>query len=582
MRLSYAVLFAAALGGCSSSTAIDIRYHLKGLAPADVVRVDTMINVDPSDARMFYADQPYREVAQGVGYTVHDLQGTGALTMMIEFDATLGYQFQQQFDFNLLPPVGESPPKLILASRAMGRVDAISNTAVEHAAFGDGPVDVTLMDTRCAGKISCPANEVCCNNGCLATDSDVNNCGGCGATCGASGDGCSGGKCRCGGGSACIAGQTCCAGLGCIDLMNDAFHCGTCGHACNPGESCVNGACACGSGAACTGTSPVCCVSGASALCSATGTCACGASICTSPEICCGGSACKNLMTDNANCGMCGHGCITPLSCSGGACACNGQICSTGDTCCGTGCANLKNDPSHCGTCDKQCATNEICSGGKCLCGTTQCSTGQTCCGTTCVNTSSDLTNCGTCGHSCNRGEQCANSACQCNGGPPCGSSNQTCCPVGTNNVGGCFDLSNGPEHCGQCANPACPVGQTCQMGSCVATSCPTTCTNGNSCVNGACTCKGAPVAVTCQDPLYCCGAAGCVDRSSDPNNCGDCGQVCDGNDQCCGKCVQHDVNNCARCGDVCPSGGTCCQCSNNTWLCEMTPKCVCLGGGGG
>jgi hypothetical protein len=66
-----------------------------------------------------------------------------------------------------------------------------------------------------------------------------------------------------------------------------------------------------------------------------------------------------------------------------------------------------------------------------------------------------------------------------------------------------------------------------------------------------------------------------CVDEKSDPNNCGSCGHVCQGgqqcfsgtcacpadkSDSCGGECVdeQTDVNNCGACHNVCPNGSGC------------------------
>src|SRR6266542_3270450 len=217
------------LSSCSNTDrAITIHYHLVNLSPSDIVRVDTLVS--PTAGLHFYADQPYRVVATGVGYEVRDLDGTGTRTMLISFDSTLGYKFATTFSFRLLPPVDGTPPALALSARAMGASDAVSAPVSANAAFGSGNVDVDID-----------------------LGNDVASCGACGQSCGVGGDSCSGGTCRCAGGSACPGAQTCCGGLGCFDLDNDRFHCGTCDHACNPGEDCVHGSCACGTGAACTG-----------------------------------------------------------------------------------------------------------------------------------------------------------------------------------------------------------------------------------------------------------------------------------------------------------------------------------------
>jgi hypothetical protein len=58
---------------------------------------------------------------------------------------------------------------------------------------------------------------------------------------------------------------------------------------------------------------------------------------------------CKNLNTDEANCGTCGN------------------ICAGGQTCCSGVCQNLQTDPANCGTCGHLCvAPAVICLAGDC------------------------------------------------------------------------------------------------------------------------------------------------------------------------------------------------------------------------
>jgi len=97
----------------------------------------------------------------------------------------------------------------------------------------------------------------------------------------------------------------------------------------------------------------------------------------------------------------------------------------------------------------------------------------------------------------------------------------------------------------------------------------------GVTCVDSGENCDGATDGCyTCCDPL-------CVDMTTDPNNCGNCGVICaggpyavcvdgvcnivcpDGWTACadgsyCGD-LGHDPQNCISCGNVCPSGQTCC-----------------------
>jgi Stigma-specific protein, Stig1 len=80
----------------------------------------------------------------------------------------------------------------------------------------------------------------------------------------------------------------------------------------------------------------------------------------------------------------------------------------------------------------------------------------------------------------------------------------------------------------------------------------------------------------TCHYGMACCGRTKCVNLSSDPNNCGQCGRVCpkgencsnytcslcpSGQTDCGGVCVGtgSDQNNCGGCGIVCPPGTACC-----------------------
>jgi hypothetical protein len=587
MRRAWAIpilLFSA----CSAREEISLHYTLDQIDPAQVVRVETVISVDPSDPREWFADQPFRSVATGVGYEVRDVDQSGKREVQITHDATLGYVFDKTFTFTLLPQVGGSPPPLSLLARAVGATDTIGETAPLATRFGPGTVlDVKLTDQRCNG-VACTANEECCAQSCARTDTDPTNCGGCGKKC-AAGESCSGELCRCAGGSACTGTTICCTN-GCIDTATDAFNCGGCGQACNPGETCAGGHCTCGGGAAC-GTGGVCCAGG---VCSATGSCACGVagSMCSAPKTCCDATlgTCVNLENDDAHCGDCNKACSSPLHCVSGACACNGVQCSSGDTCCTSGCASLMTDPVNCGGCDRRCAPGETCAMGACVCGGTPCQSGQTCCSSMastsqmCVDTSSDSHNCGFCGNRCNIGEQCSGGNCSCAGGPSC-VGNQTCCQDG------CFDLSADPGHCGACNMP-CPNGSACMMGRCVTTSCDPSCAvNGNQCVNGQCLCNNGP-ACTGQG-IMCC-AGGCKNLLTDTTNCGACQKVCSGNggpagpsgaggtggttgtsDLCCnGTCTPQANGNCGACGVICNKLTQCCGCGGTLSCQVVCPLC--------
>ena len=138
------------------------------------------------------------------------------------------------------------------------------------------------------------------------------------------------------------------------------------------------------------------------------------------------GQTCATLLTDDSNCGSCGHACSAgegcgdgtclPTTCDGGACepgsvcfrgacaskACAGVICSVGQACsqgrcvcgpahteCDGRCADLKHDDASCGACGKTCAANEGCAGGACLprdCPTFTCDPLSVCYSGTCAD----------------------------------------------------------------------------------------------------------------------------------------------------------------------------------------------------
>lgn len=80
----------------------------------------------------------------------------------------------------------------------------------------------------------CVGAQVACGGLCVDTQSDVQNCGGCGIACT--------GAALCSGGVCCGALFDVCGGA-CVDLTNDPRHCGVCGLACPQGTECSLGAC---------------------------------------------------------------------------------------------------------------------------------------------------------------------------------------------------------------------------------------------------------------------------------------------------------------------------------------------------
>lgn len=82
----------------------------------------------------------------------------------------------------------------------------------------------------------------------------------------------------CGSYVCCGSGQTYCSGR-CVDLTNDANHCGSCGNVCGAGTSCQNGTCT-----------------------SESGSCGGGGVMCN--------GVCTFLEYDPHNCGACGNDCL--------------------------------------------------------------------------------------------------------------------------------------------------------------------------------------------------------------------------------------------------------------------------------
>jgi hypothetical protein len=282
-----------------------------------------------------------------------------------------------------------------------------------------------------------------------------------------------------------------------------------------------------------------------------------GADVATGP---CGGSQikcsgkCVYPESDSANCGGCGVKCAAGEQCHAGAC---GLACTGGTMTCGTKCVDPKNDPANCGGCAKACAPGEVCSGGSCA---LQCAGGTTKCGGKCVDTNTDPANCGACDKPCAGGEVCSAGTCALQCTSPtvkCGNK--------------CVDTNTDPANCSACAK-ACPAV-----------------------ANGAASCTGGVCGIaSCNPPFKDCdgdGSDGCeANTSTDPKNCGTCGNDCpapanglpacktstcglgaciggfadcDGNAaNGCETTTSTDTKNCGACGKVCSS--------NN-----VTPSCA-------
>ena len=275
----------------------------------------------------------------------------------------------------------------------------------------------------------------------------------------------------------CLSGQLDCQGT-CASIQTDTNNCGACGYSCGPNSTCTSGVCGCiptaeNCGGTCTSfQDPNDCG-------------ACG-NVCPAGGPNCNSTSQGGTPVTSAACG-CGTGSIG--ICSGGE-TCNPSTgvcsCPSGDSFCPTGCLNLSNDTNNCGQCYHACAAGWPCSGG--VCQNPCAGTSLTWCPNAgaCVNTTTDINNCGGCGITCTVGpgghagtNYCSNSACGCSGTDlacDVGASDPMCSQVvdGSSAPGLCMAGHScyctnpaGNDDCGCCGN-VCPSGKNCVISSCL------------------------------------------------------------------------------------------------------------------
>jgi hypothetical protein len=233
-------------------------------------------------------------------------------------------------------------------------------------------------------------------------------------------------------------------------------------------------------------------------------------------------------------------------------------------TCPGGGlCAtDTTHDVRHCGSCATPCPApaadahaSALCAGSKC---TFACDALYADCNhlpadgceTSTVN---DPLNCGFCGNICKEGVLCWRGACGCpNGYTQCGDD--------------CKKLDSDDDNCGSCGNVCkAPASDADPRWSCGPGLTPAH--TEWKCLTSACTLDCKPPFGNCNKDLC---ADGCeIDLTSDPLNCGACGNKCEAGQDCvagacicplgttrCGdECVDVlvDVTNCGGCGHRCP-----------------------------
>ncbi len=179
----------------------------------------------------------------------------------------------------------------------------------------------------------------------------------------------------------------------------------------------------------------------------------------------CGGltacmDGCFDLVTDNSNCGVCGHVCSLGTTCQGGVCA---AICSGGSVMCGGTCADIQSDEYNCGRCGYVCGAGYSCVYGACQ---LDCPAGTTACAGACRDLRIDVANCGACGKVC---APIPNGTTTCLAGM-CGIGNCYAGYANCNNIAvdGCeINLLTDSRNCGMCGK-ACAAGSSCNAGVCV------------------------------------------------------------------------------------------------------------------
>ncbi|MBX3207136.1 MAG: hypothetical protein KF764_18965 [Labilithrix sp.] len=231
-----------------------------------------------------------------------------------------------------------------------------------------------------------------------------------------------------------------------------------------------------------------------------------------------------DLLSDNDNCGACGHKCesYVPLElgtqCSNGTCQpfcrtaglldCNGLV--------DDGCeVESGYDPNNCGSCGNKCPAGQPCYDGAC-----GCPSGHVLCNGQCTNIAQDNWNCGGCGiecpwdpEPCSPKEMPPNSWSTCNNGQ-CG---QKVCyfgyadcngdmKLGCDSTDGCeVNLYEDANNCGQCGKKCAP-GQYCRALN-----------------DGPPECICGPGETACGDLNH----LTCADTANDPQNCGACEHEC-------------------------------------------------------
>ena len=259
-----------------------------------------------------------------------------------------------------------------------------------------------------------------------------------------------------------------------------------------------------------------------------------------------------------AACRRVGQGCNADDDCCPGA-RCNNKkkcVCRAGRTNCAGRCRNLDTDQNNCGACG------------------TECPPGRTCCGGACVDTDGSSLHCGACGRECSPFTSCCNGACRatCLGDDVvrnpftcacvckdpskerCGGQCLSPCfadEVRDPNTCACVCAVPGETKCGVQCLPPCPSGMVRDPNGCVC-----------KCVASGHTACGL---VCCPPDRICCGgSSGGGSGCKKPT-----GGTCSSSADCCQIPGQRcEDGRCCRVKDAnCTSAGQCCS-----RICNLSP----------
>ncbi len=295
------------------------------------------------------------------------------------------------------------------------------------------------------GEKACKANEICCDDECVAPDT-AEHCGSCDVSCSGNTSVCMNGNCAENCGDLTLCDSTC------VDIKQDNNHCGKCTKVCGDSEQCVDGRCECNPktcselGRTCGKTDDGCgseldCGTCADGETCNDGVCGCKIKTCSALGYSCG--TVDNGCGSKLDCGTCN----APKTCNNGVCGCKPKTCNEMGKNCGDiddGCGNT----IHCGTC----SGSQTCTENVCDCNKTTCKAASKNCGEIEDGCGGKL-NCGT----CTSNETCQNNVCQC--------TKKTCSAAGKN-CGEIEDGCGGKLNCGTCTSNETCTNNVCKSNS--------------------------------------------------------------------------------------------------------------------